>query len=796
MNNVPTCFVAYPAYTPSLSETIENAIEQINTTRVVNAKSWTKFNVIGKFIIDQVCDAIDSSDIFMCDLTYISDNVLFELGYAIAKNKKIWISLDKSFAEAKQNFTKLQLLNTIGYASYTNSFDLQRAFLEDQPFADLSNTVLKKIYPSIIQAESKAQSLFYLKCEVNTDASTRLSQRLEDTKIPLVTDDPQEIGSQPLAWYAQNTYAAVAVVAHFIDETRERTSRLLQNAKYSFVTGMAYALGKPLIILAHSPYTPPVDYRDLMHVHKTAAECVAFVNTWLPAVEELYTKQLQKVATYEAEVKAAVALQSIQLGEYIAENEHADLVDYFIETAAYNAALQNTQSIIYVGRKGSGKTANLFNIADRLCKNPANHVCIIKPVDYELEGVLRLFSINLSKVERSYFIESLWKFLVYTELTMSVYEEINTRPIYQKRTDDEIDFLHFVDTNIDSIGTEFTVRMEHAIDRLFQVDSSQSIAQQRAKASELLHGNLLSPLRELLGKILQSRQKVCLLVDNLDKAWSRRNDLDVLADFLFGLLNVSQSIFNEFQKRGATWQKVNLSVVVFLRSDIFSYIRTEAREVDKLSFTTMDWNDSRLLQRVIEERFVSSLKDTILPNEVWTNFFIDSVKGEVTKDYIVKRIIPRPRDIIYFCKSALFSAVNHNHTKIEESDILRAEIDYSQHAFYSLLPEIQGRISNFENLLYEFVGSNDILTYDEVVKIIGRANISDDQVDETIEILCDLTFLGLETAPNQFKFLTDESKKKVLQSLARKMAEQSGQRRFAINIAFHSFLEIFPTPSS
>jgi hypothetical protein len=81
-----------------------------------------------------------------------------------------------------------------------------------------------------------------------------------------------------------------------------------------------------------------------------------------------------------------------------------------------------------------------------------------------------------------------------------------------------------------------------------------------------------------------------------------------------------------------------------------------------------------LLQRVIEERFVLSLGEgEILSDEVWEKYFAESVDGIPTKQYILERIIPRPRDIIYLCKEALIRAINHNHTRIDKEDIVLSQ---------------------------------------------------------------------------------------------------------------------------
>jgi hypothetical protein len=89
------CFFAYPANPVGISEVIEKSISKINEMGIdeVNVVGWRSLSVTGKVIISEVCKAIDASPLFICDLTNLNPNVLFELGYAIATNKRIWITL-------------------------------------------------------------------------------------------------------------------------------------------------------------------------------------------------------------------------------------------------------------------------------------------------------------------------------------------------------------------------------------------------------------------------------------------------------------------------------------------------------------------------------------------------------------------------------------------------------------------------------------------------------------------------------------------------------------------------------
>lgn len=782
-----TCFLAYPSQPKSLVETIESAIQRINEIQIVKAIGWRSLLVTGRVVIKEICAAIDQCNMFACDMTFLNPNVLFELGYAVARNKRIWITLDSSYDSAISNYKHFKMLTNVGYAEYHNTNGIVKSFTSEQPYLHLEKTLYNDVVKSSLE-KSGMPTLLYLKSAVDTEASVQLARRLEKSPIPLVTDDPTEIAVQTLAWYTENVRDAHAVITHLLDDTRAEGFSI-QNAKYSFVSGFAYGLGKPLLMVAHAPYDPPFDYQELLRIHHSAAECTQIVDEWLGSLETDYQVVRQKVVSYQRDISAVHTLQRINLGDHFAENEQRELLDYFIVTAPYTEALHLKQSMIYVGRKGSGKTANLYMIAHELEQSKQNHVCVIRPVDYDIEGVFNLLKLNVPKAEHGYMIESLWKFLIYTQLAISLRENIINRPSYTPITDEEQDFIAFVEHNLEIIESDFTVRLENALHNLCQITPSNIVTEQRTKISEILHSRLLSSLRERMGKLLHDKKKVCILIDNLDKSWESRTDLPALSDFIFGLLNVARSISDEFHRSGPSWRDVNLSVLVFLRSDIFSYIMADAREVDKLAFSTIHWDDEQLLQRVIEDRFLSSLNQ-IAPADVWIRFFSEFVNATETKQYLVQHIIPRPRDIIYLCKESLSSAINRGHSKIEEEDIIFAEGEYSEYAYFTLVSETKPRFSEIEAVLVEFAGAPEVITRTDFEKFLTRAQVDVQRASFLIDLLADSLFLGLETEVDRFRFLYDERRKNVLKSLARSVAESKGVERFKINVPFHNYLEI------
>ena len=92
-DSTPTGFFAYPSNPQTISETIRTAVSKLNSSGLVSLKVWEDCSVGGKVIVDEICREISQADIFCADLTHLNANVMFELGYAIASNKRIWLLL-------------------------------------------------------------------------------------------------------------------------------------------------------------------------------------------------------------------------------------------------------------------------------------------------------------------------------------------------------------------------------------------------------------------------------------------------------------------------------------------------------------------------------------------------------------------------------------------------------------------------------------------------------------------------------------------------------------------------------
>ncbi|MBK9745835.1 MAG: hypothetical protein IPO91_03560 [Chloroflexi bacterium] len=318
--------------------------------------------------------------------------------------------------------------------------------------------------------------------------------------------------------------------------------------------------------------------------------------------------------------------------------------------------------------------------------------------------------------------------------------------------------------------------------------SPTSPTQQMEVLSEVLHNEIISQLRVILGGALYEMDRVNILIDNLDKPWSKNEDLSALSLFLFGLLNVVERISIEFSVGGKR-KTVPVSLTVFIRADILSVIKKNVPEADKLRITSIKWDNEQRLLRLIEERFKSGLDEYEEIGEVWNKFFVRTVDGMNTRKFLFHYVLPRPRDIIYFCKQALFSANSNDHTRIEADDLKEAQKAYSNHTYLTLLEEIGSLVPDAPGILRQFMNAPDIITKDEIQQLIERAGAEISITDSVIDALCEATFLGYETTSGSFEFLYDD-RKDDRKTQASRVIDATGVERYKINPPFHTYFEI------
>ena len=783
-------FFGYSASPEVLRETIYAAAsESTSIPDVASSVSWEDLKVDGRLIINEVESAIQQSTIGIFELTTLSPNVLYELGYAVAQEKRIVPLLDEQDKDAQRKWRDFSLLSTTGWTGYRNGDHLKARIAEvvSAPPVSLWDDLLKGLEVPVDDTR-----ILYIPSLKEDDASRRVSRTLDRfSKFEVDTVGFDDYANSPLAWYTQAIYQAKYAIFHFTPSRAYLSD--LANPRVSLLAGMARGLGREVVLLMEEGEETPIDYRDMAIKYRNAVHLEARVSQWM---ESLQTPK--PVRTKKPKKSLSVELAALRFGSHVAENDKEGLERYFVETRDYRDIL-DAAAVIFTGRKGTGKTANMQLAAETLKDDARNLVCPVKPASYEIEGLLEVLRRIDSRHLSQYLIEGLWKYLIYTEIASRAVEEAEDRPA-GIAVGSPLDLLRkCLDNTHLGAGASLSARLERLVTSLKALlDANdnlevEQIEQARKRVNATLHGATLGELRTLIGQALASRQRVAILVDNLDKAWERGADLELLSRLILGLLTIVGRVVDEFHRESPRKESVNVTLTVFLRSDIFAFVRDSAREPDKIAVTEIEWRDKDLLARVIEDRFVAARDGKSTAEELWTSYFTPTTKGASTREYMLSRVQSRPRDLVFFANAAVDRASNARHAFVTEEDIVEAERDYSQFAYEAILVEGVASSLNLEDVLIEFAGEDSIIDSPRLRSLMEEAHNSEN-LSHVVSVLRKLGFLGIEVGEGLFDYGGTEGEMKRADVRSRKFEKSSGRpARYEVHPAYRSHLEITDT---
>lgn len=775
-------FYAYSSRPSFTKDVIEDAVKEINDGETCQIKTWKDMTVNGKFIINEIISDINSADFFCADLTGMNDNVLFEIGYAIGIGKPIWLSLDTTHTESMRRFKELNFFTDIGYCHQTNSNNIVSGFLEDRPYEYTEGALQELI--SEHQSGTKEAAMLFLKSHIDTNYSQQIIKKADTFKLPLIIDDPAETKIQTLNWYIENIFKAPSILSQL--SSQSRVGHELHNSKCAFLSGLSLGFGKELIMVCEEPYVVPIDFKGYLRTYFDKNSCKEAITPFMQNLKAKIAELLFKSQTVVARKKDRTKLQKISFGEYIAEHESKQLHDYYIETAHLDRLIKNENNII-IGRKGAGKTATLYYLNDEFSSDKRNHVCLIKPINFDFDGLVSLIENSNNEFESGYLIEAIWKFLILTELARSVYLKLKEKPKHAL-TGDEKEFIFFINSKDDFFVSDLSTRLEEQLNTLLSLENQLTQKEFKHKISEKLHDGIIVEMLTRLAKVLRKKNKVILLIDNLDKSWKRNEKLTILSKYILGILGVSGRVIRDLNYFLDDKAKVSFHLTLFLRSDIFKYVQSVAREPDKIEFQRISWSDPSVFFRIIEQRFIQLNQEEVDAEDLWETYVTKQVEGIDVKEYIISKIYQRPRDIIFVFQKAKDLAVQRGHIVIEESDIIDAITEYSSWIFTSVIVENGVTQNQMEDFMYNLMGEPQIITKSRLIELMGISNI--DSVEQKdiqyfIDHLVNLSIIGREIKENIFDYDFDFSENKKNQVLARKL----NSNRYKIHNSLKPYLE-------
>lgn len=743
-------FFAYESGHQDNIDAIKKACSEYNShQKSYYAKTWEELKVGGRIINKTILNAIDNCEIFACDLTYLNHNVLFEFGYAIAKKRKVLVFLNNSVTDAAQNYKDFRIFRNIGYKPFVNYKNILKELQGNK--AHIQSHLLGQII-KFDKNEEESCDIFYITSKIKNQASLELTEEINSLGLKLISDDASEVEYQTLLWYIKSILTSKNVIIHLVGYDKNESSN--ENAESSFFAGFACGLGRKVLLVAPSPFKAPIDYEDILIEYSSCHDCVDRTLDWIiKGIEAKPALEVKEKATGDIQLN----LLKLGIGCEIAEFERKDLLNYFIEIDAYHKAFSRNSSI-FIGRKGSGKSAIFIKLESALNLDQKNYNVILRPDSDELLGNVELSTLYNNERSKNKFLKTIWQFVIFSKLILIINERLENKkeefPHYQF-SDDESLIVDFVKSNKDLVSLNFY----GAINKIHEIYKGQRVID---------NPNVLEPFyTNYLGSLIRNVKQyfsklkyfnIYILADNLDKSWDEKSDLNLQSSMIFNLLEYCGKILNEIQSKENLDNKIH--TIVFLRKDIFDFILKVSREPDKLTIQSYEITWERhlnLLRTVVDKRieYILGLHNTNDVNNIWDKYF-DINDNKHPYDIIENSVIYRPRDIIFFMSKLFEAAVNNSHEKVLKKDLDYAVDAYSNFLNKNLIAEMKAEFPKIENILIQLQRENihELIDYNLFTKVLSDHKYSPDKTNSLLESLFKKEYL-IGIIENTGEFLYD-----------------------------------------
>ena len=722
-----TIFFAYASgHSENIDAIKRGVIEYNGHQKSYHVRLWEDLSIDGVKISQKIFDAIDGCELFACDLTYLNHNVLFELGYAIAKKKSLLIFLNETVKDAKTNYSNFKILKDIGYTKFVNSKDITAAF---QSRKNDGSSLLTSIF-NTDSVPDNIHEVFFINSKIENQATLDLYDYFNDQNYSVITNNTSEVEYQTLLWYITNIYKVQSIIVHMV--SYEKSGYESFNAELSLYAGLGLGLGKSVLFLAPKPFAAPIDYSDILMEYENSKECINKTNTWL---QRRFPRKLGLLSKYslpkydnDIETKKTNLLK-LGIGCEVAEAEEEGLLQYFIELESFQNLYKSESSLI-VGRKGSGKSALFIKTYFDHSSQHDSYIIVLKPDSEDLLDQVEFTMLYENERSKKTFLYTVWQFVIYSKLLGCCVKSIQEKKLEFTKT--EVELLEFYNAKTNFLNLNFYGAIKYICE-----DSGKTVYDPDILSP--IKNNYITPLVKILRTYFSFNKykKIEILADNLDKAWDSKNDLHLQSEMILSLLEYCGKIKHELGQ-----SSLQTFTLLFLRKDIFDFIQTTSREPDKVLIKTIfiDWSKYPIkLRELIEARFRYSLGLGFSADisSIWEEYF-NFEKKIHPFERILSAVVLRPRDIIYFISKMFEFAVNSNLAIVNE-DCYKYAIDaYSQFLHSNLIAEMKAEYPVIESIMTAIQSKqryNERIDYHTFLGVIKNETKEIDVAKKIIESL-------------------------------------------------------------
>lgn len=725
----PKGFYAYPAYPPTIGQTVEAAIGSLGGDACIQVETWRALDIPGAFIAEKVVENINESRVVLADISVLNFNVVYEVGYAIGAKKKVILTKNSSIKETGVLIRELGIFDTLGYVEYENSNELARCIHGIVDFQVLN-------IPQKINIRSP---VYLLEGLHKTDWASRIVSRIKKARYLFRSFDPNEQPRLSANEAIDQVSQSHGIVIPLLSSSSVGAD--IHNMRAAFIAGLAHGMQKAVCILQDSDEPIPLDYRDFVRITYHPDDINEHIAEFAGEVAEAFQLDVSSSG-----VSGYTFLQSLDLGSTSAENEMRTLENYYLKTDQFLKSLRGEANIV-VGRKGSGKSAIFLQVRDKERNKKGNVVLDLKPDGYKL---IKFKEQILSFLEEGTFqhtIMAFWEYVLLLEICYKILEKDRE----QHKTDHTLyePYRKLADLyHADGYEAEgdFSERMSSLMTKLATEYRAQhgDKTQVRLSASNLTELLYCHDLKELSTQIIDymKLKEVCwLLFDNIDKGWPtsglQHEDLLIIR----GLIDATKKIERQFGRFN-----IDVNTIVFLRNDVYELLVHETSDRGKEASVLLDWTDADLLREMVRLRILSNdLKDDEKTDfdSLWRKIFVSHYIGEESSQYIIDRSLMRPRFLLNLINQCKSFAINLNHERILEEDITKGLTAYSTDLLTDIGYEINDVQNDVDDVLYAFISSEPRMNRSKILHTLEEFGVDSNLFDKIFDLLLWYGFIGI-----------------------------------------------------
>jgi len=767
MNDVsalPSIFVAYPGYGRS-ADSMRDLTRRLREAGA-SVRSWEDVVRPG-FVWDSVASEIRESELVLAEITLSNENVLFELGFAIALSKPAIGLVDST-----QKRVPMKLINPLNQIMYSNVDEI----IGKLSTVDVETTSLSRFIPNSSPEISRGTLYFLPPQNSGVSADAILASCQTSFIGDVTTIDPNEVDYDRLTPQLKAVIDSQVFVTSLVsDQTHHSVSA---NAHVMMLAGFSAGLDREFLVLVEKPHRPLLDLGDRVDEFDSIASAMPSLQEWIDRTNRVLWREPTPRRSISPDRSSAIS--GFFMG-HLDSRLDPSLESYFFETPSFHQAEAGHRQL-FVGNKGAGKTA-IFEILVRRFSSRNALVVRVAPLDFELPRLASIFEPHSGDVRWEFAYGSFWRFVLITEIVARIRDE--RMAVLLQRPDDQFarTLLDWISENEDLLTLDFVSRVANILSELASAEANE--------IEEVLQTARLYSLESSIRDFARMYE-IRLFIDDLDRNFDARSA--AARHLVVALFDAVPDLKHALGD--------NFKPAVFLRRDVFSALVAHDPEVSRRDPAFIDWDEDSLeilIARRISEHTGSTETD---PRLLWREIFPATIEGQDTAGFIFSRTHLRPRDVIQYCQAAVESAQRAGRDRVAVGDVLTAWEDAGERILLQTEAEFQHRYPQISRLAFDafFEGPTSSLWSELEPRLVMRARQIDPApawIEEALtndhralqEALFEAGIIGIETNVGIARYGTDVSHRELVANIG-------GDYIVTIHPAYRAYLKTMDASSS